>query len=129
VSGGDYVQAQRVRRLAQRRVAELFDTVDVIVSPGAPRGAARSDVPVPSVVPRILGNSFTGYWNMSGHPALSLPIGFTADGMPLSMQIAGRPFDETLVLRVADAYQRETDWHLKQPPLLTPSSELEIGAR
>ncbi|HTF50414.1 MAG TPA: amidase [Pseudonocardia sp.] len=119
VSGGDYVQAQRLRHLAQRRVAELFDTVDVIVSPGPPRGAARSDVPLPNVVPRILGDSFPGYWNMTGHPALSLPIGSTVDGMPLSMQIVGRPFDESLVLRVADAYQRETDWHLKQPPLLT----------
>ena len=115
VSSSDYVQAQRVRHVAQKRVAELFEEVDAIISPGSPRGAERLDVAPASVVPRILGNSFTGYWNMTGHPALTLPIGFTDEGMPLSMQIAGRPFDEGLVLRVGHAYQSTTDWHLKLP--------------
>ena len=117
VSSSDFVQAQRVRLVAQRRVAQLFDAVDVVVSPGSLRAAERSDVPPSSVVPRILGNSLTGYWSASGHPAVTLPIGFTDDGLPLSMQVAGRPFDEALVLRVGDAYQSVTEWHLSMPPL------------
>ena len=56
-------------------------------------------------------------FNFSGHPACSLPCGFTADGLPIGMQLVGRPFDETTVFRVADAYQRTTDWHRLRPPL------------
>jgi aspartyl-tRNA(Asn)/glutamyl-tRNA(Gln) amidotransferase subunit A len=122
VSSSDYVQAQRVRLVTQQRVAELFDTVDVIVSPGSPRGAERADVAPSSVVPRVLGQSFTGYWNMTGHPAVALPIGFTSEGMPLSMQIVARPFEEAMALRVADAYQRVTDWHQRVPPVAVDGS-------
>jgi aspartyl-tRNA(Asn)/glutamyl-tRNA(Gln) amidotransferase subunit A len=118
VSPHDYVQAQRVRRVAQHGVAELFTRVDVVVSPVSLRAAERSDESHPSVVPRILSGSFNGYWNMTGHPALALPIGFTDDDLPLSMQIAGRPFEEALVLRLGDAYQSVTDWHRRLPPLV-----------
>ena len=116
VSGGDYVQAQRVRRVAQQRVAELFEQVDVITSPGSLRGAARADERHADVVARILGSSL-GYWNMTGHPALTVPMGFTKHDLPLSLQIVGRPFEEGLVLRVGEAYQRVTNWHLVLPPL------------
>ena len=54
---------------------------------------------------------------MTGHPALTLPMGFTNGGLSLSLQVAGRPFDESLVLRVGDAYQSTTDWHLRLPPI------------
>jgi Asp-tRNA(Asn)/Glu-tRNA(Gln) amidotransferase A subunit family amidase len=60
---------------------------------------------------------FTRPFNVSGHPAASLPCGFTAAGFPVGLQIIGRPFDEATVLRVADAYQRATDWHMRRPPL------------
>jgi aspartyl-tRNA(Asn)/glutamyl-tRNA(Gln) amidotransferase subunit A len=61
---------------------------------------------------------FTTYWNAAGNPALAVPMGFTGSGLPLSLQIAGRPFEELLVLRAGDAYQRVTDWHLRVPPLV-----------
>jgi aspartyl-tRNA(Asn)/glutamyl-tRNA(Gln) amidotransferase subunit A len=54
--------------------------------------------------------------NYLGLPALSVPCGFTADGMPAAFQLVGRPFDEGTLLRAADAYQRETDWHKRIPP-------------
>jgi len=56
-------------------------------------------------------------FNFSGHPACSLPCGVSGDGLPIGMQLVGRPFDEATVLRVADAYQRATDWHRRRPPL------------
>jgi aspartyl-tRNA(Asn)/glutamyl-tRNA(Gln) amidotransferase subunit A len=60
---------------------------------------------------------FTRPFNLTGHPAASVPCGFTAEGLPMGLQIIGRPFDEVTVLRVADAYQRITDWHTRRPPL------------
>jgi aspartyl-tRNA(Asn)/glutamyl-tRNA(Gln) amidotransferase subunit A len=63
---------------------------------------------------------FTSYWNAVGLPAMALPMGFNADGLPLSLQLAGRPFAEGTVLRAGDAYQHATDWHLRMPPLAGP---------
>jgi aspartyl-tRNA(Asn)/glutamyl-tRNA(Gln) amidotransferase subunit A len=60
---------------------------------------------------------FTRVFNLSGHPAASIPGGFTPEGLPVGLQIVGRPFDEATVLRVADAYQRVTDWHTRRPSL------------
>jgi aspartyl-tRNA(Asn)/glutamyl-tRNA(Gln) amidotransferase subunit A len=57
---------------------------------------------------------FTGVWNVTGYPALSVPVG-TTEGLPVGMQVVGRPFDEATVLRVGDAYQRRTDWHGHTP--------------
>lgn len=118
VASGDYVQAQRVRRVVQQRVAELYADVDVVVTPGSLRGADRLDEAPRTVVNRLLRSSFTSYWNMTGQPALTLPMGFNADGLPLSLQIAGRPFEEEVVLRVGDAFQSVTNWHLTMPPLV-----------
>jgi aspartyl-tRNA(Asn)/glutamyl-tRNA(Gln) amidotransferase subunit A len=59
----------------------------------------------------------TPFWNGVGLPALSVPMGFSAGGLPLGLQIAGPAFSEALLLRVGDAYQRRTDWHLRRPPL------------
>jgi aspartyl-tRNA(Asn)/glutamyl-tRNA(Gln) amidotransferase subunit A len=60
---------------------------------------------------------YTGQWNLSGLPAICIPTGFTSDGLPLSMQIIGKPFAEATVLKIADAYQRVTDHHLQVPPI------------
>ena len=68
-----------------------------------------------SVEGRLTQPSFTGPWNLVGQPALAIPCGFSASGLPLSMQIVGKPFDEATVLRVGDAYQQLTDWHLRMP--------------
>jgi len=54
-------------------------------------------------------------FNFSGHPACAAPCGFTAGGLPIGLQIIGRPFDEATVLRAVDAYQRLTDWHTRRP--------------
>jgi aspartyl-tRNA(Asn)/glutamyl-tRNA(Gln) amidotransferase subunit A len=120
MSGADYVQAQRVRRVAQRHLAALFEQVDVIAgwtnSSGAPfyfdpPGAVALDSP--AFAPMLN----TEYWSPTGNPVLVVPMGFTTDGMPLSMQIGGRPFEEAVLVRVGAAFQRATAWHEALPPL------------
>ncbi len=113
----DYVQAQRVRRAGHEAVSALFDDVDLVVTPTASIAAtpyARLDRMFES------GEFFAvyaPYWNVVGNPALSVPMGFTADQMPLGLQLIGRPFDEAMVLRAGDAYQLRTTWHRARPSL------------
>ncbi|HVV35405.1 MAG TPA: amidase [Acidimicrobiales bacterium] len=116
-SGSDYVQAQRVRRVAQRALAGLFSDVDVILTPTATVGSPTYAAMEASGPLGLLAKVHTGYWDAVGNPVLALPIGFTSEGLPLSMQLAGRPFDEATILRAGDAYQSATDWHVRIPPM------------
>ncbi|MEW2359654.1 amidase [Spirillospora sp. NPDC029432] len=120
VTGADYVQAQRVRRVAQDAVARLFDDLDVIVAPTTSAGAPRYDDIVPDEGPIDVGGVFTYihtmYWDCVGNPVLAAPMGTTAGGLPLSIQFAGPAWGEAAILRAADAYQTATDWHLRVPP-------------
>ncbi|WP_216895278.1 amidase [Nocardia alni] len=123
VSGADYVQAQRVRRVAQDAVARLFDTVDVIVCPTAAVGAPTFEsITGPGGQPDI-GTLFslihTPYWDTVGNPVMAVPMGFTAAGLPLSLQLAGPAFAEAEILRVADVFQQSTEWHRQAPQPLT----------
>jgi aspartyl-tRNA(Asn)/glutamyl-tRNA(Gln) amidotransferase subunit A len=118
VSGADYVQAQRVRAVGQRRVAELYADVDLIVTPTSSAVAisfADLDAVIGGAGMGKFGAVHTAYWNATGNPVVSVPIGFTADGLPMGMQIAGRPHDDATVLRAGDALQQRTDWHLRVP--------------
>lgn len=119
-SAADYVQAQRVRAMVMHELAVLFSEVDLIVTPTMSTGATKLD-DLESLLPGGdgpgLATVHTPYWDPAGNPVLSVPIGVTSEGLPLGMQIAGRPFDEALVLRAGDAFQRATDWHLRVPPL------------
>ncbi|MEV6559586.1 amidase [Nocardia sp. NPDC051756] len=119
VSGADYVQAQRVRRVAQSAVGELFDRFDVVVGPTAAVGAPRFDELVDAAGfqddAKLFGNVHTPYWNGVGNPVLAVPMGFGATELPLSLQIAGPAFGEATILRVGDAFQQRTEWHRQRP--------------
>ncbi|HEY4277849.1 MAG TPA: amidase [Conexibacter sp.] len=116
-SGADYVQAQRVRRVAQRALAELFQTVDLVATPTATTPAPHYDGLAERGVGALMGTIQTAYWDATGHPALVMPHGVTEAGMPLSLQLVAPPFEEALLVRAGDAYQQLTDWHLRVPPL------------
>jgi Asp-tRNA(Asn)/Glu-tRNA(Gln) amidotransferase A subunit family amidase len=116
VNGADYVQAQRVRRVAQGGLAELFETVDLVVSPTAGIGSPSYDRLDRDGIMNVFRLVFTAYWDGVGNPVLVVPMGFTEGGLPLSLQLAGRPFDEALLVRAGDAYQSVTDWHLQVAP-------------
>jgi aspartyl-tRNA(Asn)/glutamyl-tRNA(Gln) amidotransferase subunit A len=114
-SAPDLVQAQRVRRYGQRVVRELLAPYDALLTPTSGIGAP----PLEGLTSESMLKwpSFTSIWNATGLPALSVPMGFTEDGLPLSLQIVGKPFDEATVLAIGDAYQQRTDWHLMMPPV------------
>jgi aspartyl-tRNA(Asn)/glutamyl-tRNA(Gln) amidotransferase subunit A len=120
VSGLHYVKAQQVRALVRDEVDAALAKRDVLLAPSTPITApavGEGQVQLgdgPSDVRSALIR-FTRPFNLSGHPACALPCGFTASGLPVGMQIVGRPFDEATVLRAADAYQRLTDFHTRRP--------------
>jgi aspartyl-tRNA(Asn)/glutamyl-tRNA(Gln) amidotransferase subunit A len=121
-SAADYVQAQRVRRVGQEALAGLYETVDVIATPTATVGAPFVDDLVPTDPEKVLAGVHTPYWNSTGNPTLSIPIGFTGSGLPLGMQLSGRYFDEATVLRAGDAFQRRSSWHLRIPAQATATA-------
>ncbi len=120
-SAADYLYAQRVRKFVRAALAQLYREVDLIITPtasaGAPSLAALKSAA--GAVGSALPTLYTGYWNAAGYPALSAPMGFTSAGLPLGLQIAGRPFEDAQVLRAADAYQRATSWHAQLPVIET----------
>ena len=122
VSGAHYVRAQQVRALVRADVDAALARHDVLLAPSTPIAATPLGEPQTTVAGartdvRAALLRFTRAFNFSGHPACSVPCGLSGDGMPLGMQIVGRPFDEVTVLRVADAWQHATDWHTRRPPL------------
>jgi aspartyl-tRNA(Asn)/glutamyl-tRNA(Gln) amidotransferase subunit A len=114
-TGADYVQSQRVRRVVQRALAQVYERVDLVLTPTSSVPAMRLDELTPDLSWFRLIH--TPYWDITGNPVMSLPAGFNGDGLPLAVQLAGRPFDEVSVLRAGDAYQRVTNWHLQRPAL------------
>ena len=114
-SAADYVQAQRLRQVVKREFAEVLQQVNVLVTPTMTQPAAvfeRFDA-----VAGILGPSFTAPFNVTGLPAISVPCGFTAAGLPMGMQIVGKPFDEPTILRAAYSYQQHARWFERRPPI------------
>ncbi len=112
-SAGDYVQAQRFRSFFRAAMARVFEDVDVVVTPTSIGPATlRSEM---SPEKQVASPGFTGQWNLAGLPAMALPVGFSSTMLPLSMQLIGKPFAEATVFQVGDAYQRDTDFHLRVP--------------
>ncbi len=110
----DYVQAQRLRRHLIDQVSREMAELDAVVMPTAPVPAT----PIVGAPPEhaMLRPRNTMPFNALGLPAISVPCGFTAAGLPIGLQIAGHAFDEVTVLRVAAAYERATAWS-RTPPL------------
>jgi aspartyl-tRNA(Asn)/glutamyl-tRNA(Gln) amidotransferase subunit A len=114
ISGADYMQASRQRRVMIAEMQPLYDRYDVLVTAG-PGPAARLDSW--RTINFWQRNSVTTPFNVTGGPALVQCIGFTDDGLPLSMQVTGRPFADAMVLRVAKAYEDATPWRRRRPLL------------
>ncbi len=122
VTGAQYVRAQRLRQRLTSELRDVFADVDVLVMPTSPVVAQRwgENIFVHDGVEfgaaEILIR-YTSLFSLTGQPALALPAGFDDNGLPISVQIVGRPFEEQTVLRAAAAVQRCTDWHLRWPEL------------
>lgn len=111
----DYVQAMRWRNELATEMLAVFQHFDLLVTAGWLNPAEPADPKGADFFKRR--QIVTMPFSLAGIPALSVPCGFSTDGLPLALQIAGRPFDEATVLRAGDAYQRATDWHTRKPPL------------
>ena len=118
-----YLKAQQVRTLILRDYEQAFTqgdaVVDLIAMPTSPTPAFRIGERVEDPLQMYLADVFTVSANLAGLPAISVPCGFTADRLPIGLQLTGRRFDEATLLRVADAYQRETEWSKQPPPILS----------
>ena len=122
ISAHDYLQALRLRaRLAREFNEDVFAEVDLLVLPAIPEPAptlADATAGEGEAIAERMGrfSRLTRPWNGLGLPVLAMPGGFAASGLPLGIQIVGRPFDEAAVLRAGHAYERATDWHRRRPP-------------
>ncbi len=122
----DYLRAMRIRRLIQEELRKLFAEVDLLVSPARPGPASKINEPLDrprtsASRPKDRGLSDVGAaGNLAGLPALVLPCGFAA-GLPIAIQLVGRPFSENTLLAVGREFQRVTDWHRRRPPSLAPA--------
>lgn len=115
VSAADLLRAQRLRARLAREVAAWFERVDAIVFPGQAEPATPfPDDPAPKEL-MLPGSRYTNVWNLVGLPACVVPSGFSQEGLPVSIQIVGKPFDDATVLRIARAYERATVWHTRRP--------------
>jgi aspartyl-tRNA(Asn)/glutamyl-tRNA(Gln) amidotransferase subunit A len=115
----EYILARRTQTLWKRRLDQLFARFDLLLLPTTPM-----------VAPKIGGDAleaaknltrFTAPFNLAHLPALSLPCGFGAEGLPIGLQLVARPWAEALLLRAGQAYEQATEWHARRPALGAPA--------
>ena len=111
-----YLQAQRARRLIANDFIRAYARCDVIAGPTTPTAAFPIGAKADDPVQMYLNDIFTVAANLTGMPAMSIPCGFTPDGLPIGLQLQANHFDEARLLHVAHRYQQVTDWHLRAPP-------------
>jgi aspartyl-tRNA(Asn)/glutamyl-tRNA(Gln) amidotransferase subunit A len=110
-----YRKAQQVRTLIRRDFERAFEVCDLIATPTTPGPAWKFGELVDDPLQMYLADVYTVTANLAGLPALSVPCGFTSAGLPVGLQLIGRPLDELSVLRAGDAFQRHTDFHERVP--------------
>lgn len=111
-----YLKAQKVRTLIKQDFDNVFAKYDVIIGPTAPTTAFKLGSQVDDPLTMYLNDILTIPVNLAGVPAVSIPCGFS-DGLPVGLQIIGKAFDETTVLRVAHAFEQNTEFHKQRPQL------------
>ena len=122
VSGAEIASALKVRLEVAEQINRLLEGIDCLVSPSM-SNAAREKEADPTIETdeswrRLVTNDiFAKPFNFSGSPTLSMPCGFTADGMPLSVQFVGRALSEAILCRIGYAYEQVTEWHTRHPSL------------
>jgi aspartyl-tRNA(Asn)/glutamyl-tRNA(Gln) amidotransferase subunit A len=120
ISAADYLRAQQARSLFDRETRALLNEVDLLAGPTEPVTAPKLLAGTVIAGEQEIGTvgaltQYTRPFNITGFPAISVPCGFSNSGLPIGLQLAGRPFDETTVLRAAYAYEKATDWHKRRP--------------
>jgi aspartyl-tRNA(Asn)/glutamyl-tRNA(Gln) amidotransferase subunit A len=112
-----YLKALKVRTLIRQDFTQAFERCDAIVTPTSPTPAFKLGERTDDPLQMYLSDIFTISANLAGVPGISINCGFTRSGLPIGLQIIGRPFDEATVLKVAHAYEQATGWHTRRPLL------------
>jgi aspartyl-tRNA(Asn)/glutamyl-tRNA(Gln) amidotransferase subunit A len=120
VLGKHYMKAQRLRSLIRQEMAAVLRRVDALVTPTVPIAAPRIGQTAVEIGPERMETMWalsrlTRPANLTGFPAISVPCGFTQGGLPIGLQLTGRPFAEATLLQIAHAYEQETTWHQRRP--------------
>jgi aspartyl-tRNA(Asn)/glutamyl-tRNA(Gln) amidotransferase subunit A len=115
VPGSDYLRAQRIRTVIQRKIDALFDEVDVISNASLPVAATLMETNLETDL--AFSDPLGGIGNFCGLPAVSVPSGFTAANLPAGIQFIGRVLDDAKVIAAANLFQSKTDWHKRRPPV------------
>jgi aspartyl-tRNA(Asn)/glutamyl-tRNA(Gln) amidotransferase subunit A len=113
---GFFLKAQRVRTLIREEFSRVFHSVDLVLMPVSPTTAFRLGEKVEDPLQMYLADVYTIPVNLAGLPGISIPCGF-GKGLPIGLQLVGKPFEEAVVLRAAYAYEQATNWHHARPPM------------
>ncbi len=114
---GFFLKAQRTRTLVRRDFLAAFQRVDLVLMPVSPTVAFRLGEKVEDPLQMYLADVYTIPVNLAGLPGISVPCGFGSE-LPIGLQLIGKPFDESTVLRAAAAYEQATPWHTRRPPVV-----------
>ena len=112
-----YLRAQKVRTLIRQDFLKAFEEVDLIASPTTPTPAFKIGEKAGDPLQMYLSDIYTISCNLAGMCGISVPCGFSKDGLPIGLQLLGKPFGEPDLLRAAHAYEQATDWHKHRPNL------------
>jgi len=112
-----YLRGQKVRTLIKNDLDVVFKDCDVILTPTSPTVAFKVGEKVSDPLSMYLSDIYTIPANLAGIPAISIPCGFSKNGLPIGLQLMGKAFDEEMLLRMAYTYEQNTEWHLKKPTL------------
>jgi Asp-tRNA(Asn)/Glu-tRNA(Gln) amidotransferase A subunit family amidase len=115
IPGNDYVRAQRIRSIIQKKIDSMFDDVDVISAASLPIVATAMDTNLETDL--SFADPLGGIGNFCGLPAISVPSGFTPKNLPVGIQFIARVLDDDKVLAAANLFQSKTDWHRRRPPV------------
>jgi aspartyl-tRNA(Asn)/glutamyl-tRNA(Gln) amidotransferase subunit A len=120
VTGPQYGWGRQRQRIWRRRALEALAERDLLLLPAAPIPAPRIDESDPLEMTARLTPTISP-WVLAGTPVMSVPAGF-GEGLPIGVQLVGKPFAEAIVLAAAHAFQQATDWHLQRPPHLSAAA-------
>lgn len=112
-----YLKALKVRRLIRQDFDQVFENVDFIIGPVAPTAAFPIGAMANDPLSLYLQDLYTVSANLAGITSISVPCGFTKEGLPVGLQLQAPPFEEERLLQAANMFQRETDWHTRRPSL------------